>query len=64
MKSNCGCSDDALCPVAKKLWKLKASKGRHQYSVHRNLALNYNPDNAPSFQRYEGLSFWANNIRS
>ena len=59
---NCGCTDDALCPLAKKLWRLKGPEGRMRYSLHRNLALNYDPDNAPSFQKVEGLGFWANNF--
>jgi hypothetical protein len=59
---NCGCTDDNLCPVAKELWKLKGSEGRGKYNAHRNLALNYDPDNPRGhFQKIEGLSFWANN---
>jgi len=49
----CGCTDDSLCDLAKKLWRMTSSKGRQKYNNHRQLALN--SDSCVD-------SYWANNI--
>ena len=60
--SACGCSDDALCPEAKKLWKLKRSEGRRHYSFHRMNALKMLDEWGKP--KHNGYTIWANNVKT
>ncbi len=58
MKSNCGCTTDSLCPVAKKLWKYRGYKGRKAYSDHRRAAFG-----ETELDGVQGVSYRANNVK-